>query len=101
MFSSNICLFGGQATGVRVGAPAGGDLVGSPGFTLGIPGPSEAAREAINVAIFRWGMFPRVNISLGGKVFSFSYLGLEAVVGNALGGILGVFDGVAAGNLVG
>eukprot|EP00957_Ditylum_brightwellii_P168766 12846231-Ditylum_brightwellii.AAC.2 len=81
--------------------PAGGDLVGSPGFTLGTQGPPEAVREAINVAIFRWGVFPGVKINLYGKIFSFSYLGLGAVLGDALGDILGVSDGVAAGNLVG
>jgi hypothetical protein len=46
-------------------------------------------------------VFPRVKISLGGKIFSFSYLGLGAVVGNTFQHILGVFDGVAAGDLVG
>eukprot|EP00957_Ditylum_brightwellii_P156505 11911348-Ditylum_brightwellii.AAC.1 len=88
MFSSNICLFGGWAAGVKVGAPAGSDFVGSPGFTLGASGPPKVAREAINVAIFRWGMLPRIKISLGGKIFSFSCLGLRVVVGNALGDIL-------------
>eukprot|EP00957_Ditylum_brightwellii_P045504 3449797-Ditylum_brightwellii.AAC.1 len=101
MFSSNICLFGGQLAGVRVRAPAGGDLVGSPGFKLGAPDQHEAIREAINVAIFKWSMLLRVKVSFGGKIFSFSYLGLGSVVGNTLGHILGVFDGVTAGDFVG
>eukprot|EP00957_Ditylum_brightwellii_P128329 9788072-Ditylum_brightwellii.AAC.1 len=58
-FPAHICLFGRQATGVRVRVPAGGDLVGSPGFILGAPSPPEAVREAINVATFRWSVLPR------------------------------------------
>eukprot|EP00957_Ditylum_brightwellii_P207976 15355373-Ditylum_brightwellii.AAC.1 len=101
MFSSNICLFGGQAAGVRAGVSAGGKFVGSPGFTLGVLGPPESIREAVNVAIFRWSMLPRVKVSFGGKIFSFSYFGFGAVVGNTLGHILGVFNSVMAGDLVG